>query len=1107
MKFWWFRIALALLPMGTAFSAHGFVPPSEADAIVRDVDAAFRSSTRYIPGMDLFEHSFKAESPAKLKRLNSLSRDELLAALNRLKGPLQINQGVAENLIKLHQMTHLCANFQSIVATDAEQTCERVTTDTVSGLNQDALDKMVLSFAKTTPARADEWDYDLYELAQMAVRNATDNDWYKFKMAAVIFKHGLHKSKRVVYNMFSRGSDKRAFYVVGGTSLAIDAIKYFRFQEREIQFLKNHDQFANVPAEFFEYLRTWRFKGKIRAVRQGTVVAANETIMEIDTDPLSATLIECFLSPLIDSMTTSATKMARIVLAADHIPVVEGGTRRSGHGLYGAYGALIGMAAGTSNAKLSRLLKTLPYGSMEHAVFALFRHELEAHLAYGLMFPKSTHLIDENNIPEGMRLAIRAMGRNIGGARADSKMKDLSLGETIEWMRGFADSFDLPDLKILVSDRIKEATLAELKKGASSPQAVLVGTEVQNPSDVNGSNIVYKIVEVTDTATGLVRPIAKASEGKVGVPGRKEVFRIYAPVDPSSTEANLVQRAAGDVMAVKGEVIELGVPLLEDALDENGARLIPRRSILEDSQYTVGQIEAMPPEVLAIDAGRGAYPVRLSPLLKAKQEAVLRQKGAHEYRVGVQIGSFDPVTDAHVKIAVRTRDLYAMDRMVVVPANQDPIHGKVYTYSDQERLSMARRRYEPLGIEVSDIEVKAAAKPFTIDTLRALQKDASSEHAGAKIFVTVGYDVFADLIDNTGNSKWKRDQYALLNEGFSWVVNVRGDQSSLDIPPELLSADWERVVDSPRHYENRKTGAVIELVDLNVGTLVSSTRERELAAGVDTIFHGVDIQWTFWESINGRAPGTLTVGGSAKLLDNVIKLTQAVRQSTRAKSILTKDYHYEIERRDAKWNGEFHAPYNFPPHGMAERSGPAGHEILWEVQAVFPAEKKLTIPHNYEVKGVVPALDRLELKPFDLSQFAHEIVDPSVQIIIQKNGKNSYDFGQNPRSKEIVDRIGPKRVIVYGVATDFCVVSAAMTYLEWGYEVWLVTDAIAGVFPDKTVAELKTMEDAGIRFVTTEEVLKEYAPELIDTPAEACDQMLAGGASPAGAESAEKSAK
>ncbi len=143
---------------------------------------------------------------------------------------------------------------------------------------------------------------------QLGVRDAFDNDWYKFKMAAVAFEHRLHERLDVTYAMFSRGKPTRSYFVVGGTSLAIDALPYFRFREDEIQYLCRHPHIERVSPDFFNHLRTWRFKGTIRAMPEGTVAFANEPLMEITTDPVSATLVECLLSPLVDTVTTSATR-------------------------------------------------------------------------------------------------------------------------------------------------------------------------------------------------------------------------------------------------------------------------------------------------------------------------------------------------------------------------------------------------------------------------------------------------------------------------------------------------------------------------------------------------------------------------------------------------------------------------------------------------------------------------------------------------------------------------------------------------------------------------------------------------------------------------------
>ena len=1034
--------------------------PDDADKLIRSIDKQFRSSSRFIPAMTLFEESYLRIRAEKLRALHQLKQADLIASLKRLEKPLKLNRGVVENLLKIHQFTQLCAAQRSIQPTAREQWLAVSTFDGVSGLPQSRLDKLTESFPKTSPRLKREFDYALSRLVQLAVRDAFDNDWYKFKMAAVIFEHRLHETKTVTYAMFSRGKATRGYFVVGGTSVAIDAIPYFRFREDEIQYLIRHPQFARVSPEFFNFLRTWRFRGSMRAMPEGTVAFANEPILEVTTDPLSATLIECLLSPIVDTVTTSATKVSRIVNAARGIPVVEGGTRRSGHALLGAYGALIGLAIGTSNTKISQMLNTLPYGSMEHALFGLFPNELRTLIAYDRLFPNSTALIDENEIMEGLRLAIIASGRGLGGVRTDSELAGVGLGPTTRTMRELLDDFEYYDSKILVSNRIDEFELLKWTPETAAYQSILVGTAAQAPPDANGSNIVFKLVEVRDEATDEVRGIAKKSVGKVGIPGATDVFRVTSPLD---------HRASHDVITIRGVSVDQGTPLLVPALNDDGSRVLPRWSMAETAARTRAQLAMFAPEVLDPRAPAGVYPVHIADELKAKTERVLAAKSTRGYRVGIQIGSFDPVTDAHVKIAERSRRLYQFDRLIAVPAAQASADGAAFTHPAERRLKLLRERYLPLGLEVDAREVESSEPRFTLDTVKRMRREILSEHADARVYIVVGEDVFADLIDQTNDGRWTKHQAELLDGSYGWIVHRRTTDGALEIPGELLEPHWERL--GPNHFENNKTGAVIHGVDLNVGLPISFEHEREISGQVDVILHGVDLQWTFWEAIGHRAPGALAVPGANAILPNVLALTKAARDVARAKSILTKDYHFELERREQKWNGEFHAPYNFPAHGMAQRGGPAGHEILWEVRAVF-GDRVLTVPHHAEVTGDPSGEDRLELTPWQIEQHAAQVVDPGVQVVLQKNGPGSYDFAVNPRARSVVERIGPKRVYVYGVATDFCVRAAALTYRAWGVETFVVTDAIAGIYAEQIEETFTQWRAAGVRFTTTAEVLK-----------------------------------
>ena len=1052
------------------------------DDLIEKIDGRFRSSSRFIPADVLHRLSFAAVPAADRVALAEFDRDVLLAGLRRSRTKLDLNRGVVENILKIHQITRRCLHAQPLHPDASEQSDRHATSDGVAGLDQRALDALTSDFPPESSARAHEYDHDLDQLVRLGVRSALDTDWYKFKMAAIIFEYGLHRTKRVTYNMFSRGKENRAYFVVGGTSLAVDAIPLFHFDESDVRYIQGHPQMQDVAPGFFDYLRTWRFgrdpdTGRIedtawvRAVPEGTIVFANQTILEVTADPLSATLIECLLSPLVDTVTTSATKVARIVGVAGGAQVVEGGTRRSGHARLGAYGAMIGGAVGTSNAWVSAKVGTTPFGSMEHALFGLFPNERQTMIAFDRVFKHSTQLIDEEDIPRGARNAVRAAGLGLAGVRTDSVIAGLGLGGTTKALRELFAEFRMLDPKLTVSDRIDEYALAELNPANSAHNGVLVGTEVQNPSDANGSNIVFKLVQVIDRTTGVIRPIAKTSVGKVGIPGETEIFRVMKLADPDATDVNPRRRACHDVIAIKGETIENGVPLLVPALSPDGRRTLPRVPITESAQRARDQFASFDPSVTDVRAKRGAYEVRLSPKLAAHQNGVLRSKARQPYRVGVLIGSFDPVTTAHVRLMTLAKNLFTFDRALVVPAHQDPVHGKTYRYPAEERVLMLHQKFDDLGVEVDEREVRGPPRPFTLDTLCAIKADAVAHDPRAEIYVVVGDDVFDQLIDESGRSSWIKHRRALLNGEYSWVVHRRHGPSELHVGPGALDPSWRRL--SPRHFEHDRTGAVIESFDLRVGHAVSSTVQRQRAGRVTAILHGVDLQETFWERREGRPPGTMAVPGSNAILDNALRLVRLARLSPGLKSIYTKDYHTELEARDPRWNPEFEV---FPPHGMAERTGPAGHEIVWELKDEFPQEQRLIVPHHAHRRAQRPEDDRLELIEFDAREYASEIVDPDVQLVIQKNGPDSFDFMCNPHAREILTRIPARRVFVYGVATDYCVKDAVRSYLRLGFDTFLVTDAVAGIDATESARWLGRLVDAGARLVTTDQVMAEFAP-------------------------------
>jgi nicotinamidase/pyrazinamidase len=86
--------------------------------------------------------------------------------------------------------------------------------------------------------------------------------------------------------------------------------------------------------------------------------------------------------------------------------------------------------------------------------------------------------------------------------------------------------------------------------------------------------------------------------------------------------------------------------------------------------------------------------------------------------------------------------------------------------------------------------------------------------------------------------------------------------------------------------------------------------------------------------------------------------------------------------------------------------------------------------------------------------------------------KATIDVWANLNAARLVERLEVGEYVVFGVATDYCVVRAALGLLRWGHRVAVVTDAIRAVADQTGSAALDQMAGAGARFVSTDEVVR-----------------------------------
>src|SRR5579864_2994143 len=116
-------------------------------------------------------------------------------------------------------------------------------------------------------------------------------DLYELTMAAAYFEHRI--DCRATFELFVRHlPPQRAYLVAAGLDSALTYLETLRFSDDDVRFLRQLPAFHTVSPAFFEYLRDFRFEGDVRAVPEGTLVFADEPLLQVTAPVLEAQIAE-----------------------------------------------------------------------------------------------------------------------------------------------------------------------------------------------------------------------------------------------------------------------------------------------------------------------------------------------------------------------------------------------------------------------------------------------------------------------------------------------------------------------------------------------------------------------------------------------------------------------------------------------------------------------------------------------------------------------------------------------------------------------------------------------------------------------------------------------
>jgi len=75
------------------------------------------------------------------------------------------------------------------------------------------------------------------------------------------------------------------------------------------------------------------------------------------------------------------------------------------------------------------------------------------------------------------------------------------------------------------------------------------------------------------------------------------------------------------------------------------------------------------------------------------------------------------------------------------------------------------------------------------------------------------------------------------------------------------------------------------------------------------------------------------------------------------------------------------------------------------------------------------------------------------------------DGGRQTELNRLLQKDGIQKVMVYGLAADYCVKATALDAIAAGYEVDLIVDLCRGVSPETTAAALEEMKSEGVAII------------------------------------------
>ena len=412
-------------------------------------------------------------------------------------------------------------------------------------------------------------------------------DRYELTMVAAALADGT-ADRDCVFEVFARRLPHgRRYGVVAGTGRLLEALPHFCFGDDELETLRAQ---GLTDARLLDWLADFRFSGDVDGYAEGELFFPGSPVLTVRAPFAEGVLLETLVLSVLNHDSAIASAAARMVGAACERPCIEMGSRRTHEraAVAAARAAhLVGFVA-SSNLEAGRSYGVPTTGTSAHAFTLLHDDEAAAFRAQvRTLGVGTTLLVDTYDVVQGIRTAVEVAGPELGAIRLDSG--DLPTLATAA--RRQLDELGATRTRIIVTSDLDEFAISGLM--AAPVDGYGVGTSLVTGSGAPTAGMVYKLVERDGV------PVAKRSEGKNSVGGRKSAVRRHDPDGTATAEVV----TSGPVEPRDGDRV-LVVDLVR------GGRVVtpssPADALAAAAAHHRRVREALPPEAWALSRGEPA---------------------------------------------------------------------------------------------------------------------------------------------------------------------------------------------------------------------------------------------------------------------------------------------------------------------------------------------------------------------------------------------------------------------------------------------------------------------------------------------------------------------